>query len=276
MFGVTMRNYRRAHLYSYQDFVDAPSVTKILKVLDDGGKDAIANWRFYGAMTKISDGITANTKDGTVKASEMEALVKEARKRDTKAMDKGSEVHKMIEDTFNGKPNYGYSNHFSAAMGALQELKVERLLGIEVAVFNTELRYGGTIDGVFQDRDGNTILLDWKTGKDLYPSYAYQLAAYGMAYAEHTGVIPTCAAVLLNDDGTFRIQIVNWEPTTEIVKLAVKAYYGLQQEPWFDQVTPRYVVCLRCETNTHKDTYAMCWQCNQEAEDSIVTLIGGE
>ena len=57
---------------------------------------------------------------------------------------------------------------------------------VEVNVFHPELRIGGQIDCVA--RCGNqVILIDWKSGRDIYPNHAMQIAAYQMCYEAMTG-----------------------------------------------------------------------------------------
>jgi len=57
---------------------------------------------------------------------------------------------------------------------------------VEVNVFHPDLRIGGQIDCVA--RCGNqVILIDWKSGKDIYPNHAMQIAAYAMCYEAMTG-----------------------------------------------------------------------------------------
>lgn len=57
----------------------------------------------------------------------------------------------------------------------------------EVSVFHPELRFAGQIDCVARCGD-RVIIIDWKSGKEIYPSHAMQVAAYAMAYSEMTGL----------------------------------------------------------------------------------------
>ena len=57
---------------------------------------------------------------------------------------------------------------------------------VEVNVFHPEGLFAGQIDCVA--RCGNqVILIDWKSGKDIYPNHAMQIAAYAMCYEAMTG-----------------------------------------------------------------------------------------
>ena len=58
----------------------------------------------------------------------------------------------------------------------------------EVAVFNETHDYAGTADFIARLSDGRKLLFDVKTGKDLWPVMALQLAAYGHAeFMVHSG-----------------------------------------------------------------------------------------
>ena len=60
--------------------------------------------------------------------------------------------------------------------------KIEVILA-EVQLISKEYGYGGTID-CFCKLDGQPTLLDFKTGKAIYPEFFYQLAAYEQLLAE--------------------------------------------------------------------------------------------
>jgi hypothetical protein len=65
----------------------------------------------------------------------------------------------------------------------------------EVSVFHPELRYAGQIDCVARCGD-RVIIIDWKSGKEIYPSHAMQVAAYAMAYEAMTGLVVSEAYVV--------------------------------------------------------------------------------
>jgi len=54
----------------------------------------------------------------------------------------------------------------------------------EVPIVSEQWRFGGTVDW-FGLIDGTATLLDFKTGKGIYPEMAYQLAAYSHLITEH-------------------------------------------------------------------------------------------
>ena len=65
----------------------------------------------------------------------------------------------------------------------------------EVSVFHPELRFAGQIDCVARCGD-RVIIIDWKSGKEIYPSHAMQVAAYAMAYEAMTGLVVSEAYVV--------------------------------------------------------------------------------
>jgi len=99
------------------------------------------------------------------------------RKQRDKAADFGTVVHQMIETDYMppaDDPAYGYCQQ------AQQMLNDTGLIVVaaEVTVANPTSGYAGTVDVIATDAHGDTIYLDWKTGKGLYfDSHGMQLAA---------------------------------------------------------------------------------------------------
>lgn len=57
-----------------------------------------------------------------------------------------------------------------------------KILHNELALVDDEFEYGGSLDIVCTDKDGNIILLDLKTSKALYSEYWVQISAYRELY----------------------------------------------------------------------------------------------
>ena len=105
--------------------------------------------------------------------------------------DFGTGVHSGIESLLHGDGEVP-SQYIDACQAILEWLNKGGADGpyvvedVEVDVFHSTLLYGGQIDCVA--RCGNrVILIDWKSGKDIYPEHAMQIGAYGMAYEHMTG-----------------------------------------------------------------------------------------
>ena len=79
---------------------------------------------------------------------------------------------------------------------------------------NLTYRYAGTCDAVAKLKDGRLAVIDWKTGKRLYPEVALQLAAYANNEfaVKHDGSrfeiapIDTAIGVHLPGDATYTAQ----------------------------------------------------------------------
>ncbi|HYL40028.1 MAG TPA: hypothetical protein VET90_01855, partial [Candidatus Binatus sp.] len=107
-------------------------------------------------------------------------------RRDT-AADLGTRVHTAAEALARGEPAaFGeavrpfiesYRRDFVAAFEP-------RFLAVEAMVFSERYAYGGTADA-FVEIDGETWLVDVKTGSGVYPDVALQLA--GLARAQFIG-----------------------------------------------------------------------------------------
>ena len=112
-------------------------------------------------------------------------------KRD-KAADLGSAIHEMLEVADGSE--YGAdipSNTPTEIVPFLQQFQAflrefrPVYIAQECTVFNRELGYAGTLDAIIQDKNGRRLLIDYKTGNNVYPEVALQLAAY--RYAEFIG-----------------------------------------------------------------------------------------
>jgi RecB family exonuclease len=143
---------------------DFPSVTQILSVIE---KPALKYWYIN------------NTK---------EFIDEELRK----AKDVGSQIHELIEKYIKGEtPEIStqyYEETKNAALSFLEFKKAYPTLNFletEVSLTHSAAHYNGTIDAIAKDSDGNTVLLDWKTGKckdeiapPFYETMLLQVSAY--------------------------------------------------------------------------------------------------
>jgi len=157
----------RAHIrYKNQDGENVPGVTTVLGVLN---KPALVIWANRLGLQGI---------DSTKYRDEM--------------ADIGTLAHQMIVDYF--KAEKTDTSEYSKSQIDLAENcllsfwewekghKIEVILA-EVPLISQEYGYGGTID-CFCKLDGQPTLLDFKTGRAIYPEMFYQLAAYKQLLAE--------------------------------------------------------------------------------------------
>ena len=109
------------------------------------------------------------------------------------ARDFGTGVHKSLEQVLRGDEEAEipaqYANAVSAVLTWLEKGGSDGPYVVEATeanVFHPELLIGGQIDCIA--RIGNrAIIIDWKSGKDIYPNHAIQIAAYAMCYEAMTG-----------------------------------------------------------------------------------------
>lgn len=103
-----------------------------------------------------------------------------------KAADLGTRIHEAAEAYKLGKPAPPWPDDIAPTM-----TQYERWLlafaptfeQVEQTVYNRSQRYAGTLDAIVTLSDGKRLLIDYKTGKAIYPEVGLQLAAY--RYAEY-------------------------------------------------------------------------------------------
>lgn len=152
----------KAHtLYKTTDGTRVPGVTTILGILN---KPALIKWANNLGLQGI---------DSTKYRDEM--------------ADIGTLAHKMILAYFNkaeaDTSDYSKNQIELAENCLLSFWEWEKGHNIEVilaeeSLVSEEHSFGGTID-LYCKLDGKATLLDFKTGKGLYPEHTYQVAAYG-------------------------------------------------------------------------------------------------
>lgn len=205
--------------------VECPSVTTILNNIN---KPALVNW----AALEVAK-YAYTERDTWHKLDEPAAvdLLKRAPYRDSrKKMDVGTAVHIAVDahlkrDT--GEPpvvtDLDLLPYIAGAIRFLDD-HVQRIVRSEATLVNLTYRYAGTCDLVAKLKNGALAVIDWKTGKRLYPEVALQLAAYannefgvnadGTRY--NLAPITHAVAVHLTGDGTYTAQPV--ELTDQLFK----------------------------------------------------------
>lgn len=112
----------------------------------------------------------------------------------------GTLAHRMILDHLRGEKTetVAYSpqqvdlaeNCFIKYLEWERQHDVDPLM-VEEPLVSSELGFGGTPD-FFGTIDGQPCLMDFKTGKGIYPDYWYQLGGYSLLLAER----PSCYRIL--------------------------------------------------------------------------------
>lgn len=174
------------------------SVTTILNIIS---KPALSYWsgkQVYLAMIQdpTLDEKTAlsapNTKSG------------EARTR-------GTAVHSIVESYKHTKEYIDtvpekYRGYVQAFYKWIEDNDIE-ILEHERTVFSEKYQFAGTLDLLIKIKKSNRVLvIDVKTGKDIYPEAFLQLSAYKQGLEEEDVTVDGIAVLLLKEKGTFKFE----------------------------------------------------------------------
>lgn len=163
--------------------VECPSVTTILNNIN---KPALVNW---AALEVAKYAVETQPSWTGLGDSEAVDLLKRAPYRNSrKKMDIGSAVHIAVDAHIKQGtqaatweppevPDIDLLPYIAGAVRFLDD-HVRRIIGSELTFVNLTYRYAGTCDLLAITKDGPLAVIDWKTGKRLYPEVALQLAAY--------------------------------------------------------------------------------------------------
>jgi len=158
--------------YHLSDGTQVPGGSTICKIGDDAG--ALIHWAWNLG------------KEG-----------KDYRKERDKAADIGTIAHFLIEAFLNGfvadLEDYDQAD-IDKALGCYnkfvdwwEEQNLEKV-STEIQLVNESYRYGGTIDLIAKKKNGDHVLIDFKTSKAISPSYWRQCAGYAALWNENQEV----------------------------------------------------------------------------------------
>jgi len=152
----------------------------------------------------------------------------------------GTEVHKWIEDFFNGivNPIEGLDAEVQERIREFKKLYAKRLsklvpIGQEIRMFNLKMKLAGTLDALFMSVDGTIYILDWKTNKALktdkdrsYGNMLHEFANQKDCNMNHYSVQTSIYRLMLHDAGIVAADcfIVYIPPTGECQILKCKDY----------------------------------------------------
>jgi hypothetical protein len=191
-----------SHRY-WLDGKPVPGVTTILGVLD---KPALPKWAAGEVAAYVADHPDAiEVLRGIGRGPMIQALKGIPWQKRDDAGARGNVLHDYAERLLRGEDVDVADEHVAvmeSAVAFLREWRIEPIL-IEAPVASREHRYAGKLDFVARYRRPDTgergvAIFDWKSGKAIYPEFAWQLNAY--AHAEFTGLdgdehpLPECGA----------------------------------------------------------------------------------
>ncbi len=202
--------YPASHRYRL-DGQWVPGVTSILGVLN---KEAIPKWAAGQVAEYVADhpdGIETLRQMG--RGPMVQALKGIPWQKRDDAGTRGNVLHDYAEQLLNGEEVDVAAEHIpvmEAALAFMEDWHIEPLL-VEAAVASREHRWAGTLDLVARyvhpvSGHEGVAIFDWKSGKALYPEYAWQLNAYAHAEFFIDGD-PVVESPLPKCDAAFGVQI---------------------------------------------------------------------
>lgn len=203
-----LKFYPSSHRYKL-DGAWVPGVTTILGVLD---KPAIPKWAAGQVAEYVADnpnGIEELRRLG--RGPMVQALKGIPWEKRDQAGARGNVLHDYAEQLLNGEEVEVDDEHVAVmehALAFMEDWHIEPIL-VEFPCASREHQWAGTGDLIARytrpdTGASGTAIFDWKSGKALYPEYAWQFNAY--AHAEFYGLdgdenpIPAC-------DAAFGVQI---------------------------------------------------------------------
>ena len=158
------------------------SVPSVTTIINEYAKSWIGPW-----MSKAAAQFTADNLDELIalpRDAVYDVVNRASRRISEAAMGKGTKVHEAVEAFLNDEPVVVEDMDRLPQIGAALEFletHVETVYATEVTFFNLTYQYAGTGDLLCELKtppyEGQTAIVDWKTGKRLYKEVALQLSA---------------------------------------------------------------------------------------------------
>ena len=229
---VLLKFDEKRHIYSIRGKV-VYGVTSIVGILD---KPALMYW----AVNQAVEFIQANLKPGkALDEIQIKTLLEEARKahriKKDKSADTGTMIHTWIESYIKARlegrkpPQKPVSKEMNNAIeGFFRWAKKNKvkLIACEQKIYSTEYCYAGTYD-LEAMVNGKRTIIDFKTGKALYPESFLQASAYLQAKEEETGKRYSGGVAILRlsqkteDIEPFEVQSISREQVRKLIKIFV-------------------------------------------------------
>jgi len=107
-----------------------------------------------------------------------------------------------------------------------------KALNIELPMVSEVAGFGGTID-LYAELDGGKWLIDFKTGKGIYPEYEYQVAAYEYLLSENGYKVDGVRILKMgrSEEGGFEDHVISEKKLNsamEVFSVALELYRSIQ------------------------------------------------
>ena len=156
-----------------------PSITTVLSILSE---DAIAAWR-----KRVGE--------------------EEANRVGSRAANRGTQVHSIIERYLKNEDTTDYLPHIRQSLENLRPIldqRIGKIFGLETPLYSNHLGLAGRCDCV-GEFDGVPSIVDFKTSRrpkthDKIPNYFAQMSGYAVMWEERTGMPITNTVIIMDVD----------------------------------------------------------------------------
>jgi hypothetical protein len=191
------------------------SVTSILNVLN---KEALIQWAVDQSIDYLRDALQP-AEEGVIHITPgaLEQVLQSARgahyRTKTEAAALGTQAHEAIEDFLRSGMESDMVGADARVCNCYDLFRAWwdqaglSVIQTELMVYHAELGYAGQLDFLAADRDGNPVLVDWKTSKSIYWNHHLQVVAYAKAlHAMGRGVVSSMRIVRIGrEDAEFEV-----------------------------------------------------------------------
>eukprot|EP01111_Echinosteliopsis_oligospora_P001323 TRINITY_DN119_c1_g1_i1.p1 TRINITY_DN119_c1_g1~~TRINITY_DN119_c1_g1_i1.p1 ORF type:complete len:298 (+),score=73.94 TRINITY_DN119_c1_g1_i1:17-910(+) len=173
-----------------------PSVTTILDVIN---KPHLYEWKQDVTLSAVRDALKSKPSSFTSKAEEAKwtsVMLSSAssladQKRDAAAT-YGTKAHNFIDKyLLEGFPHVSnIPKELMPVVSGFEKWRKDCGLSFiqqDSVVYSSRHLYAGAFDALARTKNGELVLIDWKTTSSIKPEHALQVAAYAMAFEEMTG-----------------------------------------------------------------------------------------
>lgn len=141
-------------------------------------------WAIKNTLEVCKGAIFPGTEYAEVYLEEVWNAAKRSSQRiKSEAADKGKMLHKFIESSLISTDSASDGCSQTDGIRDWLQSNFESIVAVERRIYSRRYRYSGTFD-LLAKRGDAWYLVDWKTGKSIYPEFRLQTAAYVHAYEE--------------------------------------------------------------------------------------------